>query len=74
MPFEVKEFEKKVEEIQEQVLNPTIDKINEGDKMDVVLVILIVALMFVFRSITAFILKLIGAVIIAAGLYTLLIT
>ena len=74
MPFEVKELEKKVEEIQEQVLNPTIDKINEGDKMDVVLVILIVALMFVFRGITAFLLKAIGVVIIAAGLYTLLLT
>ena len=67
MPFIVKP----IEEIKTEILNPTVDKINQGDKMDVVLVILIVLLMFVFRSITAFLLKAIGAVIIAIGLYTL---
>ena len=70
MPFIVKP----IEEIKTEILNPTVDKINEGDKMDVVLVILIVLLMFVFRSITAFLLKAIGAVIIAIGLYTLFLT
>jgi hypothetical protein len=70
MPFIVKP----IEEIKTEILNPTIDKINQGDKMDVVLVILIVLLMFVFRSITAFLLKAIGAVIIAIGLYTLFLT
>lgn len=71
MPFEVKEFEKKVEEIQDQVLNPTIDKINEGDKMDIVLVLLIVLSLFVFQRFTALILKFIGILIIAGGVYTL---
>jgi len=70
MPFIVKP----IEEIKTEILNPTVDKINQGDKMDVVLVILIVLLMFVFRSITAFLLKAIGAVIIGAGLYTLFLT
>ena len=70
MPFIVKQ----IEEIKTEILNPTVDKINQGDKMDVVLVILIVLLMFVFRSITAFLLKAIGAVIIAIGLYTLFLT
>jgi hypothetical protein len=70
MPFIVKP----IEEIKTEILNPTVDKINQGDKMDVVLVILIVLLMFVFRSITAFLFKAIGAVIIAIGLYTLFLT
>ena len=70
MPFIVKP----IEEIKTEILNPTVDKINQGDKMDVVLVILIVLLMFVFPSITAFLLKAIGAVIIAIGLYTLFLT
>ena len=70
MPFIVKP----IEEIKTEILNPTVDKINQGDKMDVVLVILIVLLMFVFRGITAFLLKAIGAVIIAIGLYTLFLT
>ena len=70
MPFIVKP----IEEIKTEILNPTVDKINQGDKMDVVLVILIVLLMFVFLSITAFLLKAIGAVIIAIGLYTLFLT
>lgn len=70
MPFIVKP----IEEIKTEIINPTVDKINQGDKMDVVLVILIVLLMFVFRGITAFLLKAIGVVIIAAGLYTLLLT
>ena len=70
MPFIVKP----IEEIETEILNPTVDKINQGDKMDVVLVILIVLLMFVFRGITAFLLKAIGAVIIGAGLYTLFLT
>ena len=70
MPFIVKS----IEEIKTEILNPTVDKINQGDKMDVVLVILIVLLMFVFRSITAFLLKAIGAVIIAIGFYTLFLT
>ena len=70
MPFIVKP----IEEIKTEILNPTVDKINQGDKMDVVLVLLIVLLMFVFRSITAFLLKAIGAVIIAIGLYTLFLT
>ena len=70
MPFIVKP----IEEIKTEILNPTVYKINQGDKMDVVLVILIVLLMFVFRSITAFLLKAIGAVIIAIGLYTLFLT
>ena len=70
MPFIVKP----IEEIKTEILNPSVDKINQGDKMDVVLVILIVLLMFVFRSITAFLLKAIGAVIIAIGLYTLFLT
>ena len=70
MPFIVKP----IEEIKTEILNPTVDKINQGDKIDVVLVILIVLLMFVFRSITAFLLKAIGAVIIAIGLYTLFLT
>ena len=70
MPFIVKP----IEEIKTEILNPTVDKINQGDKMDVVLVMLIVLLMFVFRSITAFLLKAIGAVIIAIGLYTLFLT
>ena len=70
MPFIVKP----IEEIKTEILNPTVDKINQGDKMDVVLVILIVLLMFVFRGITAFLLKAIGAVIIGAGLYTLFLT
>ena len=70
MPFIVKP----IEEIKTEILNPTVDKINQGDKMDVVVVILIVLLMFVFRSITAFLLKAIGPVIIAIGLYTLFLT
>ena len=70
MPFIVKP----IEEIKTEILNPTVDKINQGDKIDVVLVILIVLLMFVFRGITAFLLKAIGAVIIAIGLYTLFLT
>ena len=70
MPFIVKP----IEEIKTEILNPTVDKINQGDKMDVVLVILIVLLMFVFRGITPFLLKAIGAVIIGAGLYTLFLT
>ena len=70
MPFIVKS----IEEIKTEILNPTVDKINQGDKMDVVLVILIVLLMFVFRGITTFLLKAIGAVIIGVGLYTLFLT
>ena len=70
MPFIVKP----IEEIKTEILNPTVDKINQGDKMDVVLVILIVLLMFVFRGITTFLLKAIGAVIIGVGLYTLFLT
>ena len=68
MPFIVKP----IEEIKTERLNPTVDKINQGDKMDVVLVILIVLLMFVFRSITAFLFKAIGVVIIGLGIYTLI--
>ena len=68
MPFIVKP----IEEIKTEIINPTVDKINQGDKMDVVLVILIVLLMFVFRGITAFLFKAIGVVIIGLGIYTLI--
>ena len=60
-----------ITETVENLKTQTDEVMNTGDTSDVVFVMLIVVVLWAFSKFTAFILKGIGAVIIALGLYTL---
>ena len=70
MPFITETVEETIGEIKTH----TDDLVNTGDKSDVVFVILIVVVLWAFSRFTAIILKSVGAIIVALGLYTLFLT
>jgi len=74
MPFSVKPIEETITQVEQQVSNINIEKFTNSEKFDVLFVIMIVLLMFAFSRFTAVIFKLIGAVIIGLGVYTLFLT
>ena len=74
MPFSAEVIDKKVEEVQQQVIQPSFDKVTNSEKFDILFVIMIVLLMFAFKNVTAFIMKMIGALIIGLGIYALVLT
>ncbi len=70
MPFITETVEETIDEIKTH----TDDLVNTGDTSDVVFVMLIVLVLWAFSKFTAIILKSIGAIILALGLYTLFLT
>ena len=70
MPFVIKP----IEEIKSNVEEMQVDSFSNNEKFDVLLVIMIVLLMFAFKNVTAFIMKLVGALIVGLGVYTLFVT
>tara|TARA_R100000231_G_C5317907_1_gene162483 strand:+ start:774 stop:974 length:201 start_codon:yes stop_codon:yes gene_type:complete len=60
-----------ITETVENLKTQTDEVMNTGDTSDVVFVMLIVIVLWAFSKFTAFILKGIGAVILALGFYTL---
>tara|TARA_R110000824_G_scaffold247627_2_gene436675 strand:- start:1674 stop:1886 length:213 start_codon:yes stop_codon:yes gene_type:complete len=70
MPFITETVEETISDLKTQ----TDDLVNTGDKSDVVFVILIVVVLWAFSRFTAIILKSVGAIIVALGLYTLFLT
>lgn len=74
MPFSVKPIEETIAQVEQQVSDINIEKFTNSEKFDVLFVIMIVLLMFAFSRFTAVIFKLIGAVIIGLGVYTLFLT
>jgi hypothetical protein len=69
MAFELKP----IETLKQEHIDPIIGKFSNNEKFDVLFVIMIVLLLFAFSKITSFIFRGIGVVIIALGIYTLII-
>jgi hypothetical protein len=63
MPFTVTQIEE---------IKPQIDNLKNTDKFDILVVLLVVLSFFIFRGIASLIFKVIGFLIIAIALYTLL--
>jgi hypothetical protein len=53
-------------------LKPKIDQLNEFDKSDILIILLVVISLFIFRGFASLIFKVIGFLIIAFALYGLL--
>lgn len=70
MPF----IMKPIEEVKSNIEEIRNDSFSNTEKFDVLLVVMIILLMFAFKNVTAFIMKMIGALIIGLGLYTLIVT
>jgi hypothetical protein len=74
MPFLSQPLDKMVEEVQQQTIQPFIEITSNSEKFDVMFVIMVVLLMFTFSRLTSIIFKVLGSIIIAFGLYTLIAT